>query len=666
MPTEIAAAYLALYAKMPGVQGDIAKQLGDVDTDKIGQDLGKRTGEGYTKGFALAGAVGGLVATVAASAASSIGDLVGDAVAASDATSKFAKTLDFAGVDSSTIDKLRKSTKTYADDTVYDLQTIQNTTAQLAANNVKDYDKLTEAAGNLNAVAGGNADTFKSVGMVLTQTAGAGKLTTENWNQLADAIPGASGQLQDALAQAGAYTGNFRDAMEKGEITADEFNAALMTLGTQPVAVEAAKSTETLEGATGSLSATIVGGLTEAINFMKPALTGLINGISSAVSGVFGAIGGVVAFVQGNLTWIGPLVAGIASATAVWLAWNGALLAWQTITKIGTALQLAFNAIMAANPIMLIVMAIAALVAGLVWFFTQTELGKQIWETFTTALATAWTWLWETILKPVFDAIGAIFTWLWNYIIMPIVQGIMIYIGLWAAIFTWLWETILAPVFAAIGAVFQWLWDNIIQPIVGYIQLSITAWGIIFDWLWTNAINPALQAIGAAFQWVWNSIIKPVADFIGNAIKVVGDTIHTVFSGIADFIGSAFQATLSVVRGPINALIDLINGVIGGLNSIKVEIPAWVPMVGGQTFGLSIPKIPRLEDGGIVTARPGGILANIGEGRYDEAVLPLSPEVLGALGGGKREGDSFTIYEAVDARATALEVQRRQHFLGAV
>ena len=78
-----------------------------------------------------------------------------------------------------------------ADDTVYGLDDIQNTTAQLAANGIGNYMELTEAAGNLNAVAGGNADSFKSVAMMLTQTAGAGKLTTENWNQLADAIPGA-------------------------------------------------------------------------------------------------------------------------------------------------------------------------------------------------------------------------------------------------------------------------------------------------------------------------------------------------------------------------------------------------------------------------------------------------------------------------------------------
>ena len=64
--------------------------------------------------------------------------------------------------------------------------------------------------------------------MVLTQTAGQGKLTTENWNQLSDAIPGASGKIQQALKEAGAYTGNFRDAMADGQITAQ---AAMLTLG---------------------------------------------------------------------------------------------------------------------------------------------------------------------------------------------------------------------------------------------------------------------------------------------------------------------------------------------------------------------------------------------------------------------------------------------------
>ena len=63
--------------------------------------------------------------------------------------------------------------------------------------------------------------------MVMTQTAGAGKLTTENWNQLEDAIPGASGVLQKAMKDNAAYTGNFRDAMAEGQITSDEFFKAV-------------------------------------------------------------------------------------------------------------------------------------------------------------------------------------------------------------------------------------------------------------------------------------------------------------------------------------------------------------------------------------------------------------------------------------------------------
>lgn len=147
-----------------------------------------------TSGLSI-GAVAGVVSNLTGRLVSGLGNYMNAAVEASDSTDKFKSTLDFAGVDTETIDRLTKSTQAYADATVYDLADIRNVTAQLAANGVKDYDKLAEAAGNLNAVAGGNAETFKSVGMVLTQTAGQGKLTTENFNQLSDAIPGASGKI---------------------------------------------------------------------------------------------------------------------------------------------------------------------------------------------------------------------------------------------------------------------------------------------------------------------------------------------------------------------------------------------------------------------------------------------------------------------------------------
>lgn len=237
-----------------------------------------------TKAAAFGSAIGGLAVKGVTALWDTVKGFAGDVVNMSDSTDKFVNTMSFAGIDTANVEKASKAARDYADRTVYDLSTIQNTTAQLAANGIKDYTGLTEAAGNLNAVAGGNADTFGSVAMVLTQTAGAGKLTTENWNQLADAIPGASGKLQEAMLKNGAYTGNFRDAMSKGEITADEFNKALMDLGMTDVAKQAATSTSTIEGAMGNLEAAVTGGLTDAFNLFKPAVTGGINAAATAVT----------------------------------------------------------------------------------------------------------------------------------------------------------------------------------------------------------------------------------------------------------------------------------------------------------------------------------------------------------------------------------------------
>ncbi|WP_136043214.1 MULTISPECIES: tape measure protein [unclassified Microbacterium] len=367
--------------------------------------------------------------------------------------------------------------------------------------------------------------------------------------------------------------------------------------------------------------------------------------------GIFNAGSAVVGWVQDNVTWLGPLAAAVVGAALAFGAWQAAIGLWSAATKAAVAIQAAFNVVMNANPIMLIVTAIGALVAGLVWFFTQTELGQEIWANFTQFLGEAWanisgffTAAWENVIQPIFQAIGEVFTWVYENIIMPVVTGIMMYIGLWAALITWLWETVLSPVFAAIGEVFTWIYENVIVPIIDGIILYFQAWGAIFTWLWETIIQPVFAALGEAFTWIYENIIAPVGAAIGAAIQFIGDTIHNVFTGIADFIGAAFQAVLDVVRGPINGLIGLINSVIDGLNSISIDIPDWVPMVGGQTFGLSIPHIPQLEDGALVKARTGGIIANIGEGRYDEMVVPLSPQVLGQLNGGGKGGGTVNVY----------------------
>ena len=217
----IGTAWIQVALSTKAISQQLKEALGDVDTRPAERSIVSGLGGAFRKVGKIA--AGALAVAGTVGLATGFADIAKQAIDASDATNKFKNTLNFAGKSAADVDRLTKSTKEYADKTVYGLSDIQSITAQLASNNVQGYDKLAEAAGNLNAVAGGNAETFKSVGMVLTQTAGQGKLTTENFNQLADAVPGASGKLQQALLEAGAYTGNFREAMEKGEITAEDY-----------------------------------------------------------------------------------------------------------------------------------------------------------------------------------------------------------------------------------------------------------------------------------------------------------------------------------------------------------------------------------------------------------------------------------------------------------
>lgn len=245
------------------------------------------------------GAVAGVTSQAVQVITGSFTDLIGEGLAASDSMDKFRSTMKLGNFGEEEIDKAAVAVKKYADDTVYELNDVSNTTAQLAANGIKNYTELTQAAGNLNAQAGGNADTFKSVAMVMTQTAGAGKLTTENWNQLADAIPGASGVIQEALKKNKAFTGNFRDAMSDGQITAKEFKDAITELGMNDGAVKAAESTSTFEGAVGNLQANVVSGIQDIINHLgKDNLTGIVNKASDAVVGVFQHIADVFLYFQ--------------------------------------------------------------------------------------------------------------------------------------------------------------------------------------------------------------------------------------------------------------------------------------------------------------------------------------------------------------------------------
>ena len=541
--TNIGNYYLSVSPSFKGFASSVNSELGGV-----GSAQGEASGASFKTGF-LKNAVGIGAALFAASGLSSF---VSEAVEASDATDKFKGTLDFAGLDTGAIDSLTKSTQSYADKTVYSLSDIQGVTAQLASNSVKDYDKLAEAAGNLNSVAGGSQDTFKSVGMVLTQTAGQGKLTTENWNQLSDAIPGASGKLQEAMKASGAYTGNFRDAMEKGEISAEEFNQAIMDLGMTDAAKDAATSTSTIEGAWGNFKATVVGGLSRFISWIKPAVTTALDGVSSAFQGLFDGLSSLADWISRNKEIIGPFAAAIAGAAAAFGVWRAAITLWSAATKIAAAVQVAFNAVMNANPIMLVVTAIAALVAGLVYFFTQTETGRQIWAAFTSWLSNVW----ESV------------TAMWN--------------AAWSAI-----SSFLSGLWNGIKSTAESIWNGLVSFVTGI----------------PDRFMAGLNAIG--------QLASTFSGWIGSAKTAVVNGFGEIVSWISGVPSKIVSALGDVGNLLYDAGKSIISGLFSGLTSGFEKVQDWV---GGVGSWIADHKGPKAYDLKLLVPNGGWIMQGLSEG----------------------------------------------------
>jgi tape measure domain-containing protein len=508
--------------------------------DQIDKSSTKASG-GTGKFAAIAGAMGGLVSTGISMAVDAIGNLSGDIIEASDSAQKFASTLSFAGLDTGTIDALTASTQKYADQTVYDLSDIRNTTAQLAANGVDNYANLAEAAGNLNAVAGGNADTFKSVGMVLTQTAGAGKLTTENWNQLSDAIPGASGKLQEAMKKNGAYTGDFRDAMAKGEITAEEFNQAVMDLGMTDAAKEAATSTQTIEGAMGNLEASVVNvGMQILDSFKGPATQG-ISMLAEGISGLPQAFTSMMGSITPTLQRIGSVFQ--SSFAPVGQVVTSQLLPalqpfMQACQNLGSAIMPVLNA--AFQTFMPV---LGSLVAKL------TEVGATIMTTIT----------------PVINNMAALFQ-----SVLPMIQALF---QSWAATL----QGIIDAVFPYIQTVISTVM-NVINAIITTVMAAVQG-----DW------DGVWAGIGNLVSTVWNGIkavVSAGANAMSGIISAVSGTINTVWSGLWNAVkglaSSAWNGITGAVRNGVNSVANTVSGIGGKIKGAFSDAGSWLASAGNN------------------------------------------------------------------------------------
>ena len=370
-------------------------------------------------------------------------------------------------------------------------------------------------------------------------------------------------------------------------------------------------------------------------------------------------------WVQNNGTWLGPLAASLgvlAGAMGVLALQSsivaaGGFLAWISkltmLTKIQTAAQAALNLVMNANPIFLAVTAVAALVAGLVVFFTKTELGKQIWQNFMDALTVAWEWL-QSVFGPVFSWLGGVISGVWNGIkagwdvlwtaiqvawtsvIKPVLdafwQVAQVTIGVIGAIIltplllawqalSWgvktAWDSILKPVFDGFAMVAGWLWNTILSPIFGWIGSKFSEMGTGMQNTWNAIINPVIDYFKANAEFLWNNVLSPIFGWIGDKFAALGngmkstwdfissavfgafrtglDGLKSFFSSVVDGIKSVWDSLRGALAKPINFMINTVynNGILKAWNIIAGILP-------GLKKGNALAGIPEHAVGGAI------------------------------------------------------------------
>jgi TP901 family phage tail tape measure protein len=318
---------------------------------------------------------------------------------------------------------------------------------------------------------------------------------------------------------------------------------------------------------------------------------------------------------------------------------------WATVTGAVTKAFGALNAVLMANPIVLIVTAIAAVIAILVVLYTKCEgfrnfvnsvasaivgfvknaasaiagFFKNLWATIQGIWSAVSGWFKSKVIDPLVNFFAPIVQWISGFF-----QGCWIIIqAVWAAVSGWFKTNVIdpvvnffAPIPGIIGGFFSGLWTSI-QSI----------WATVSGWFNLNVIQPLVnffapivESIGGFFANLWASICS-IWQAAGTWFSEnVTTPINNAFQAIGDFVKGIFNGLIGLVEGMINRIIGAVNGFIGGFNDV---VGLGASFIGVDWEGLAtIPEVslPRLAKGGIVDSPT---ILEAGEAGT-EAIVPLS------------------------------------------
>ena len=295
--------------------------------------------------------------------------------------------------------------------------------------------------------------------------------------------------------------------------------------------------------------------------------------ITKVLADASGKVKDFTKWMRENKTIMDIVKSALAGALAGFLAFKAITTIQSIITGFKSALLavkgavLAFNAAIAANPLGALVVAITAVVGALVWFFTQTETGKQIWSAFVDFVVGLWnglveffSGLWATISE------GAINLWngaveVWN----GVIEGIK---NAWNGIvefFVALWEGISSTATAA--------WTTITETVMAIVQPFIDVFMSIWNGM-KDGLGQIFEGIKTIFSGAWElikSIVMGAVLFIIDLVTLdftkMGEDLGLIWESIKSAVSMIWDGICTYFSGIISTIIGYFTGAFEGLKT---------------------------------------------------------------------------------------------------
>lgn len=561
----------------------------------------------------------------------------------------------YIGKSSGEISKVRGELTKFAQQTIYSASDMASTYSQLAAVGTKNTTKLVKGFGGLAAASENPQQAMKTLSEQATQMAAKPMVQWQDFRLMLEQTPAGIAAVAKTM---GMSTSELIKNVQDGKVKTEDFFNAIAKAGTNANFSKMATQYKTVGQAMDGLKETATNALLPTFDkigsYGIKAISGIINyldginpqalaqSIGSAVDSVISVLSTVFNFINQNKDWLGPLAVSVVTFIG---AFKGVQAAASGISSLITGFQnlqafvqlvagaensiKAFFTLLGLNPWVVLIAGIAAVVAGLVWFFTQTKTGQKWWKAFVDFLSNAWqglvsiaqsvwsaivntfttvvgkvksVWgsitsffssLWQGIVsvaQSVWGSIVSVFTTAWNGFIQAVSPIIDAFKNLWNSLtefFTVLWQGIVSvakTIWSDLSAFFSTIWQGIVAvatPIWnGLVAVITTVWNVIKTVVQTgiNVISTVIQSVMTVIQAIWSAVwnvISTVAQTVWNMITTAVQTEMTMISSI-------IQATLTIIQTVWSTIWNVIVTVVQTVwNMVVTVISTAINVVAG-------------------------------------------------------------------------------------